>query len=163
MLMLPIRPNSSFEIPNFSDEFQAINTYGESGGGGYDAAALIVLAMAQGGVNADSTPLEIRAIIAANLALVSGTGASEDAMQIKPGELAIGLEHIASGGTVDYDGATGVINFDGFGDVSYGLYRLERLTLNDEGGPDSECILEGRLFPTETGVDTEERACPDPE
>ncbi|MFY0623510.1 MAG: ABC transporter substrate-binding protein [Pelagimonas sp.] len=63
----------------------------------YDAAALIVLAMAAGG-KADS------ATVAANLLDV----ANAPGEPILPGELGKALDILASGGAVDYVGATGV-------------------------------------------------------
>ncbi|MEL6582330.1 MAG: ABC transporter substrate-binding protein [Pseudomonadota bacterium] len=66
-------------------------------GESYDAAALIVLAMQAGG---EAT----REAVAANLLSV----ANAPGMPIGPGELAKGLEILASGGEIDYQGATGV-------------------------------------------------------
>jgi branched-chain amino acid transport system substrate-binding protein len=79
----------------------------------YDAAALIALAIQAGG----STE---RASIVANLAKVANTPGTV----ILPGELAKGLEILASGGSVNYEGAT-IIEFDENGDTNGAYKELE--------------------------------------
>ena len=67
----------------------------------YDAAALIVLAMQAGG-SAD------RSVIAKNvMAVANGPGT-----KIYPGELKKGLDLLAKGKAIDYEGATGVVFTD---------------------------------------------------
>ena len=79
-------------------------------GESYDAAALLVLAMqAAGGAD--------RAGIQANMMAV----ANAPGEKIGPGELAKGLEILANGGAVNYEGATGV-EFNEIGEV-FGAYK----------------------------------------
>ncbi len=77
----------------------------------YDAAALMVLAMQAGG-NAD------RATIAENLMSV----ANAPGKRLMPGELARGLEILAAGGEVNYEGASNVELTD-VGEAS-GTYKI---------------------------------------
>ena len=91
----------------FTDVAKAggIDSSGPYTGESYDAAALIVLAMQAGG-NAD------RATIAKNvMAVANGPG-----KKIYPGELKKGLDLLAKGKAVDYEGATGV-NFTDVGEA----------------------------------------------
>ena len=82
-----------------------IDSSGPYTGESYDAAALIVLAMQAGG-SAD------RASIAKNvMAVANGPG-----KKIYPGELKKGLDLLAKGKAVDYEGATGV-NFTDVGEA----------------------------------------------
>ena len=84
----------------FADVAKAagIDSSGPYTGESYDAAALIVLAMQAGG-SAD------RASIAKNVMdVANGPGT-----KIYPGELKKGLDLLAKGKKVDYEGATGVI------------------------------------------------------
>lgn len=76
----------------------------------YDAAALLMLAAQAGG---EATP----AAIAANVLNV----ANAPGEQIMPGDLARGLEILANGGEIDYQGATGV-ELIGFGEAA-GTFR----------------------------------------
>jgi len=82
-------------------EAAGIDPSGPYTGESYDAAALIVLAMQAGG-SAD------RASIAKNvMAVANGPGT-----KIYPGELKKGLDLLAKGKKVDYEGATGVMFTD---------------------------------------------------
>ena len=74
-----------------------VDSSGPYTGESYDAAALIALAM-QAGNSAD------RASIAGNVMSV----ANEPGVKIYPGELKKGLELLAAGNAVNYEGATGV-------------------------------------------------------
>jgi branched-chain amino acid transport system substrate-binding protein len=78
-----------------------IDSAGPYTGESYDAAALIVLAMQAGG-SAD------RASIANNVMDV----ANAPGTKIYPGELKKGLDLLAEGKKIDYEGATGVIFTD---------------------------------------------------
>ncbi|MCZ7598829.1 MAG: ABC transporter substrate-binding protein [Gammaproteobacteria bacterium] len=83
-------------------------------GEAYDAMALIALAMQKkGGVDRDGMARAIREV------------AGEPGEVILPGELAKGLEILAGGGDVNYEGATGV-EFNDAGDPP-GSYRSWRL------------------------------------
>ncbi len=82
-------------------------------GESYDAAALLVLAIQAGG-SAD------RADIAANIMNVANAPGEE----IFPGELAKGLEILASGGQVNYQGATDV-EFNDVGEAAGSYKELE--------------------------------------
>ena len=74
-----------------------IDSSGPYTGESYDAAALIVLAMQAGGSND-------RGLIAKNvMAVANGPG-----KKIYPGELKKGLDLLAKGKAIDYEGATGV-------------------------------------------------------
>jgi branched-chain amino acid transport system substrate-binding protein len=78
-----------------------IDSAGPYTGESYDAAALIVLAM-QAGESAD------RASIAKNVMNV----ANAPGTKIYPGELKKGLDLLAQGKNIDYEGATGVVFTD---------------------------------------------------
>ena len=82
-------------------------------GESYDAAALIVLAMQAGG-SAD------RMSVVSNIKKV----ANAPGEQILPGELAKGLSILASGGDIDYQGATDV-ELSTFGDAAGSFKELE--------------------------------------
>ena len=82
-------------------------------GESYDAAALMILAMQAAG----STD---RAALAANVMAV----ANAPGEKIMPGELAMGLKILASGGEVDYVGASNV-EFTGVGEASGSYKELE--------------------------------------
>ena len=82
-----------------------IDSSGPYTGESYDAAALIVLAMQAGGSND-------RGLIAKNvMAVANGPG-----KKIYPGQLKKGLDLLAKGKAVDYEGATGV-NFTDVGEA----------------------------------------------
>ena len=109
----------------FADVAKAggIDSSGPYTGESYDAAALIILAMQAGG-NAD------RATIAKNvMAVANGPG-----KKIYPGELKKGLDLLAKGKAIDYEGATGVTFTDvgeAFGsflekEISYGKFKTKK-------------------------------------
>jgi len=82
-----------------------IDSSGPYTGESYDAAALIVLAMQAGGSND-------RGLIAKNvMAVANGPG-----KKIYPGQLKKGLDLLAKGKAIDYEGATGV-NFTDVGEA----------------------------------------------
>ena len=98
------------KFATISGEVDATAPYtGES----YDAAALIVLAM-QAGVSAD------RLSVVSNIKRV----ANAPGEQIFPGELAKGLEILAAGGDIDYQGATDV-ELSTFGDAAGSFKEME--------------------------------------
>ena len=78
----------------------------------YDALYLIALAIEQAG-SAESPA------IAAELRAISAGGT-----QINVGEIARGLELIRQNADIDYEGASGSINFDANGDVASATYRV---------------------------------------
>jgi hypothetical protein len=82
-------------------------------GESYDAAALIVLAMQAGG-SAD------RMSVVSNIKKV----ANAPGEKILPGELAKGLSILATGGDIDYQGATDV-ELSTFGDAAGSFKELE--------------------------------------
>ena len=82
-------------------------------GESYDAAALIILAMQAGG-SAD------RMSVVSNIKKV----ANAPGEQILPGELAKGLSILASGGDIDYQGATDV-ELSTFGDAAGSFKEVE--------------------------------------
>ena len=82
-------------------------------GESYDAAALIVLAMQAGG-SADRTA------IVSNIKKVANAPGDV----ILPGELAKGLEILAAGGDIDYQGATDV-ELSTFGDAAGSFKEVE--------------------------------------
>ena len=94
-------------------ESNGVNGAGPFRGESYDAAALIVLAMQAGG-SAD------RASIAANIMNVANAPGTE----IFPGEIAKGLEILAGGGQIDYQGASDV-EFSDVGEAAGSYKELE--------------------------------------
>ena len=82
-------------------------------GESYDAAALIALAIQAGG-SAD------RQSILSNISRV----ANAPGMKIMPGQLAYGLQMLAEGKDIDYQGATDV-EFNAFGDAAGAFKELE--------------------------------------
>jgi branched-chain amino acid transport system substrate-binding protein len=99
----------------FADVAKAasIDSSGPYTGESYDAAALIILAM-QAGNSAD------RASIAKNVMGV----ANEPGTKIYPGELKKGLDLLAKGKKINYEGATGV-NFTSVGEAEGSFLEQE--------------------------------------
>lgn len=83
----------------------------------YDPIYLFALAMLQGKDNTSQTIIN-------NLRVISGKGASSNAVVIHVGEIDKAKQVIAAGGTVDYDGASGGIEFDANGDIGFALFDL---------------------------------------
>jgi len=93
----------------------------------YDSVYLVALALAQGQANTRQTVLN-------NLRSVSGgTGVAMNAVKINNGDISQALQIIANGGSIDYEGATGPINFDQNGDISVFGY-IKRRIVQDQGG-----------------------------
>ena len=124
----------------------------------YDAVYLISLAMLQGQVNGSNTVGEIRSAIKANLRGVSGTNAAVDAATINPGDFASAAATIASGGTVNYNGASGIIDFDEFGDVNYGDIAVIKAT-EVAGKLEFNCLHLVRVFTENNAIATEQNTC----
>jgi ABC-type branched-subunit amino acid transport system substrate-binding protein len=96
----------------------------------YDSAALLMLAIAQAG------SLDGQAIRDA-LFQVSGPGKDRaEEVVVRPGMLGDGLAAIARGKDVNYEGASGSVDFEDFGNVrsSYELYRFGKDGLPDTLG-----------------------------
>lgn len=85
----------------------------------YDAVYLHALAMLKGGANT-------KAAIVQNLRSVSGTAVASDAVIIGPNQFSAAVDAINIGLDVDYEGASGSINWDENGDVNYGTYAIEQ-------------------------------------
>jgi hypothetical protein len=135
---------------------------------GYDAMYLIALALLQGVITGDIdtdglSETSTRSLIQANLRSVSGTGASTDVIEITPGKFALAIETLKAGGSINYNGASGLIDFDDAGDVNYGDFDV----IQTRAGPDgliAECARQIRLFPSSTAPgapnETEVNDCP---
>ncbi|MEZ4251996.1 MAG: ABC transporter substrate-binding protein [Polyangiales bacterium] len=89
------------------------------GGSQYDAMALMLLAIEQAG-SEDGTAIRDA------LFEVSRPGGAT----FGPGELGLALQRIRNGVAVNYEGAAGNVNFDGFGDVvsAYEIWRFDAST-----------------------------------
>jgi len=125
---------------------------------GYDAMYLIALALQQGGMDASSTTSEARLAIKDNLRSVSGTGTTLGAVEIKPGDFYLAIDTLRYSGQIDYNGASGVIEFDDAGDINYGDFKSVVLKTTDRGLV-VECLNKIRLFPSGTGTDNEITDC----
>lgn len=140
------------------EDFYALYPGEETFGLAYDAVYLMALAMQDAGINGSSSSTEIRAAIAQHLRPVSGTAASPDATIIEPGEFATAVSVVASSGSIDYNGASGVIEFDQFGDVNYGDMKLEQALVDGDRVVFS-CLSNIRIFSTADGLDSERLPC----
>ena len=96
----------------------------------YDPIYLFALAMLQGKENTSQTIIN-------NLRVISGKGASNDAVVIHVGEIDKAKQVIAAGGTVDYDGAIGGIEFDANGDIGFALFEVLVAQENTDGNLES--------------------------
>ena len=135
----PVPPASTANYQIFSNNFLTTfgflpDVFGESS---YDAVYLAAMAMEQAG---SST----KASIIANLRSVSSaeSGAS---MAVNPNEFSLAKTLIAAGEDVDYNGASGAIDFDINGDVTSGTYVIWEVV--DEAGTLSYRELEVISFP----------------
>ncbi|MCB9611636.1 MAG: ABC transporter substrate-binding protein [Sandaracinus sp.] len=92
------------------------------GGSQYDAMALLLLAIEQAG-SEDGT-----AIRDALFEVSRPDGTSDRAFG--PGELGLALQRIRNGAAINYEGAAGPVNFDGFGNVisDYEIWRFDAAT-----------------------------------
>lgn len=89
------------------------------GGSQYDAMALLLLAIEQAG-SEDGTAIRDALF---DVSRPSGT-------TFGPGELGLALQRIRNGVAINYEGAAGNVNFDGFGDVvsAYEIWRFDAST-----------------------------------
>ena len=147
--MRALTPNGAIDenvFPNLSDfllEFNnrySSNETQEDAAQGYDAMMLIGLSLLQGhsdgdmDVNTDTTSV-IRAGILTNLTDVSrGAADFEDSesatLYIEPGEYSIAVSAFSNNDTQDlnYNGASGYIDFDSNGDINYGAYYVQKVS-----------------------------------
>ncbi|MBI2381529.1 MAG: ABC transporter substrate-binding protein [Gammaproteobacteria bacterium] len=114
----PTAPRAAANYRHFAQAFQAAvghapDLFAESA---YDAAYLAALAMAQGRSNSPGS-------LVAHLRAVSGPDTAQPAV-VNPGEFAAGLSAIQAGRDIDYQGAGGAIDWDGFGDPASGTYLI---------------------------------------
>ncbi len=121
----PVPPASTTNYQTFFNGFT--NTFGFSpdvfGESSYDAVYLAALAMAQAGESSKSA-------IIANLQSVS-IADSANPVVINPGEFSIALTMIAADEDIDYNGASGAIDFDDNGDVTSGTYIIWEVVNNN--------------------------------
>jgi ABC-type branched-subunit amino acid transport system substrate-binding protein len=118
----PALPSGSAGLTQFQADFRARfgfepQSYSAQA---YDATALAILAMQAAG---SSEP----ALVRLQLRAVSSAGAGK--LEVGPDQLASGVAALAAGQEVNYDGASGPIDFDLAGDpgsASYVVYRIER-------------------------------------
>lgn len=91
----------------------------------YDAAMLIMLALAQGGENTRSAVLNnIRSVSAAE---------SDTPVKIGISEFSSALQAIAAQQDIDYHGANGVLDFDENGDIQNGTYGIVQVQRVEDG------------------------------
>lgn len=91
----------------------------------YDAVYLIALALAQGGSND-------RASVLTHLRAVSRSD-SASPVAVGPGDFALALAAIASGADIDYQGASGAIDFDAAGDPTAASYLYQEVQPGSNG------------------------------
>jgi len=151
---------TEFKILFPNNNFTLLNEENVGRQHAYDGVYLMALAMLQGGVNEDTSVGDTRNLILANLTSVSGSDAALDAVEIKPGEFDLAITTLAAGGSFNYNGASGVIDFDAFGDVNYAdLQVMEATQVN--GQIVYNCLRGVRIFPVAQGFDSEASACLD--
>lgn len=108
------------ETLGISDPGDAVEGYSM-----YDAAFLVMLAMAQGGENT-------REAVLANIRAVS-EAESDDAQVVNVNEFSIGLAAIAQGLDINYEGANGSVDFDSNGDIQNGFYSVQQIQRDSNG------------------------------
>jgi ABC-type branched-subunit amino acid transport system substrate-binding protein len=118
----PSLPTGRAELLKFEADFQARFGYGIQSytPQAYDATMLAVLAMQAAG-SGDPSAMRLQ------LQGVSSAGAGK--LQVGPGQIQSGLEALAAGLGVNYEGASGPIEFDAQGDpgaATYVVYRVQR-------------------------------------
>lgn len=139
-------------FPNLDNFLVQFNAYWssseteEDSAQGYDAIMLIGLSLLQGHFDGDmdvntDTAAVIRAGILNNLTDVSrGTADFESAeantLYIQPGEFSEAVTAFNNNSTDDlnYNGASGFIDFDANGDINYGAYYIQKVTINGSTG-----------------------------
>ena len=136
-------PNLSDFLLEFNNRYSSNETQ-EDAAQGYDAMMLIGLSLLQGhsdgdmDVNTDTTGA-IRAGILTNLTDVSrGAADFEDSesatLYIEPGEYSIAVSAFINNDTQDlnYNGASGYIDFDSNGDINYGAYYIQKVVYDTD-------------------------------
>lgn len=91
----------------------------------YDAAFMVMLAMAQGGENT-------REAVLSNLQTVSKAEGA-DARVINVNDFSSALTAIAQGLDIDYEGANGSLDFDSNGDIQNGFYSVQQIQRDANG------------------------------
>lgn len=94
-------------------------------GNSYDAVYLIALAMAQAGSN------DRAAVVAQLRAMSRPDGPSP--VTVLPGDFAAGLAAIRNGADIDYQGASGPIDFDAQGDPGIATYQYQEVQQTADG------------------------------
>jgi ABC-type branched-subunit amino acid transport system substrate-binding protein len=118
----PATPEGYSNFLRYQEAFRGRMGYlpfGTAPAASYDAVYLFALAMAAGGRN---TPMAIRQ----NLRAVSG-GFQDGGATVNPGEFARAVNLLKAGKKIDFDGASGRIDFDANGDVTSGSYLWWRI------------------------------------
>lgn len=121
-----IAPNFTTFEQNFLAFSNHPDAFPSNGALAYDAVYLHALAMLQGGDNT-------RSAILGNLSAVSGTGTSPDAVMVTPNEFEVAITAINDGKEINYEGASGPINWDENGDIRYGNYSILEAQMMDNG------------------------------
>lgn len=120
----PVPPAETANYQTFFNNFK--NTFGFEpdvfGESSYDAVYLVALALEQAGENSKSA-------VIANLQSVSKAD-SDNAVTINPGEFSTAVSTLSAGGDVNYNGASGAIDFDENGDVTSGTYIIWEVVNN---------------------------------
>ncbi len=142
-------PNENFTLLNQDDNGRHY---------AYDGVYLMALAMLQGGVTQETSVDDTRNLILTNLTQVSGSAALGDAVEIKPGEFALAISTLSNGGTINYNGASGNIDFDEFGDVNYADLQVME-TVQEGLQLIYTCQRGVRVFATPQGFDSEAATC----
>lgn len=122
---MPISPEMEPNYQTFAEAYKQRYSGEKPEGtavGGYDAMYLIAYAIAKGGM---ATPESI----SANLQAVSGPPGEK----INVGQFAQGIAVLQSSGDIDYEGGHGAINWDDFGNVTAGTYKIWEVVKGSNG------------------------------
>ncbi|WP_394850046.1 ABC transporter substrate-binding protein [Pendulispora brunnea] len=96
----------------------------------FDAAALIALAI-QKAKTADNAEAIRNALVEVSRGYPADKpGKSGQVQLVRPDSIALGLSVLAGGGTIDYDGASGTVDFDEKGDIRSGYVKWEIINGN---------------------------------
>lgn len=123
----PAAASGSSEFQDFLQAFVAATGYvpGSNTENAYDAVYLIALALAQAGNSG-------RADVVAQLRAVSRADGPA-AVAIGPGQFAVAVAAIAGGDDIDYQGASGPIDFDAAGDPAAATYLYQEIRSTPAG------------------------------
>ncbi|MDP2228848.1 MAG: ABC transporter substrate-binding protein [Moraxellaceae bacterium] len=119
----PAAASNSPEFQRFLDAYVGATGFvpGSNTENAYDAVYLVALALAAAGSNE-------RADVVAQLRSVSGPDGAA-AVKVGPGDFAAALAAIAAGDDIDYEGASGPVDFDAQGDPSAATYLYQEIRL----------------------------------